>query len=798
MHKRVVVAQSQGVNEVDFARIGEYPQTGSEMLVKDLLATGLYYSGLLVTQVDGVNVQVAIGRLYDGGKQYALEEVQGRSLAGHVPVEAGKSVICIVVAQGQEVADDISARYYRRPVDPQNPEAGVQQSVEDDYRIRLRKVVINVIPGVEGVRPVAPVAPVGSVAVAEILVTTSGIQSVEMRSDTAAVRLETVMARQNALIALVGQMAQAIDGLRADQAGIQASLMSSASSNALMALQVDMALLKDRLDIGDDGSPYWADRFLDYFESDYDPDTATGHPDFDCLVEEGIRFNHFAVNEFPLALYNPNDPNLMHAGAGLICPKYTAVEGIAVKDAVGEMALGGLLVQTITVEHLIEKRERIRYGTSKTICNNAAFWKSGKYDPIAGVFTAANGDTYKAAPTLSSGAATNNAVNHQYVRLQQFWVDTIDVPYDKFKEQQSTISGVLKGQSFLMHQERWSPRSWLGIKRWGAGAAITAVLCEYKSNGDPDLTRVLSSVTRNAADFKAWPTRTYFPHAKPVFLAPLSDGSGRARQYGICYFVTGDVDVVTADGEKSFLGGNLQTTTDGYTWDVDLTRDVCFGIDFCQFAVTQIPIRLQGWNLTGGIVDFDILSPVICPSAANYQYEINVNGTWRSLSAETSQSNYINGVTAYYDARVVLNGTQWGMPIIETGDSRVRLTRPKTAGKWVGPGDADGLDGWAIGSNASQVALTVVVAAWDPARHTIVAKMLSGAGFATVTNSGAVTTRVVPGREVGRPDQEHAFLMEWTFAPAAPVNTVKFKLEIGTNDHRHVFNVEYAVGRKVA
>lgn len=795
MFKRVSTYQHQGANSLDFERLGTYPQTGFEYLVRDMLAAGIFYSGFQVSQVDGVSVQLAPGRVYEGGRQYASETPETRSVAEYVPTEAGKSVICLLIAQGQEISSDFEERYYRRPVDPQNPQAGTQQSVEDNYRTKYRKVVVNLIPGQESVRPIAPIAPVGSVAVAEIFVTTSGIQSFTMRTNTAVTRLETLLASHRSLVDLVGTMAQAIDGLRADQAGIRAELKSSASRTALASLQVDMALIKDRLDIGDDGSPYWADRFLDYDETDYDPDTASGHPDFDALVEEGIRFNHAAVNEFPLALYNPNDPNLMHAAGGLICPKYTAVEGVAVKDAVGEMALGGLLVQTITVKHLTEKRERIRYGTSKTICNNSAFWKSGKYDPIAGIFTAANGDTYKASPEL---LYSKNRVDHQFIRMQQFWVDTIDVPYDQFTEQQSTINGVVKAQSFLQHQERWTPRSWLGIKRWGAGAEITAVLCEYNSAGDPDLNRVIASVTRTAADFKVWPEKTYFPHTKPRFLAPLSDGSGRARQYGVCYFVTGDVDVATADGDKSFLGGNLQTTTDGYTWDVDLTRDICFGIDFCEFDVTQIPVRLQAWSLVGGIVDFDILAPVICPASANYRYEINVNGTWRPLSAESSQSNYINGVTALYEARVVLNGTQWGMPILEMEDSRVRLTRPKTTGCWVGPGDADGVDGWALGENATEIVLRGEFAAWDPARHTFAPKMLSGAGFATVTNPTSTSVRIVPGREVGRPDQESAVQMEWTFVPAAPVNTVKFRADFTTNNYRNVFNAEWLAARKTA
>lgn len=789
MFKRVIVEEGQGVSEVDFERLGSYPQTGFEHLGRDLLTAGLVYAGFTATTSDTVSVQLAPGRIYENGKMFASETVQERSVASYVPITAGQSVICLIVGQGQEVSDDLENRYYERPIDVQNPDAGTQQTVDDAYRTKNRKAVLTVYPGIEGARPVAPIAPIGSVAIAEVLITTSGIQSVTMRADTAAVRLDQQAAMIAALVEGMAVLNQNLDGLRADQAGVKAQLMSSASRNALSSLQVDMALLKDQLDISDDGSPYWSDRFLDYGETDYDPETATGHVDFDALVEEGIRFNHAGVNEQPLSLYNPNDPNLSHAANGLICPKYTAVEGIAVKAATGEMPLGGLSVQTITVEHLTEKRERIRYGKSKNICNNSAFWKSGKYDPIKGVFTAANGDTYKAAPLLS-GYHTGGGQTYQHLRLQQFWTDTISVPYDKFKANETTIAGVVKAQTFLVHQERWTPRLWLAIKRWGVGAAITAVLVECRTDGTPDPTRALASVTKTAADFKTWPAKSYFTFDKPRFLSPLEGSGGRARPFAVMFFCTGDVDVATADG-SSFLGGNLFTTTDGVYFDGDLTKDICFGIDHCSFSITQMPIRLQGWNLVGGIEDIDILATAIVPSSANYAYEINVGGNWRALSAENSDANFINGVTAFYDTRVVLTGTQWGMPIIEMTDSRVRLTRPKTAFKWIS-------SAWAIGEAAGSITLRASVASWDAARHTLIAKCLSGAGFATTVVSGPVTTRVVPGREVGRPDQELAVEMEWTFTLPTNPTTVKFRLEATTDNARIPFLIEWAAARKSA
>lgn len=781
MYKRVVVKDGQGVNEVDFERLGTFPQTGIDLLTRDLMASALVYSGLLVTQSGSVAVQIAPGRVYDNGRQFASEVTEERSFAAFVPVTAGQSVICLIVAQGQEVSDDVEDRYYERPIDPNNPASGTQQSIDDGYRTRNRKVVLTVAPGIEGARPVAPVAPIGAVAVAEVLVTTSGIQSVTMRTDSQAQRLERVAGEVSDVAKTLALITQAIEGLRADQAGIKASLLGSASKGALAALQVDMALIKDRFDISDDNSPYWGDRFLDLRETDVQ------HPDYKALVEEGIRFPYANITEVPLSVYNANDPNLSHAGSGLICPRYVATDGITVTAATGEMPLGGIAVQTITVEQLVEKRERVRVGTTFTICNNAQFWQSGRYDPIAGIFTSATGETYKAGAELK---AWQGLFDHQFVRLQQYWTDTIDVPYEKFTANQKTVSGVIKAQSFLVHQERWTPRTWLGIKRWGKGAAVTAVLVECRDDGTPDPTRALATVHKSEADFKAWPERTYFPFDKPRFLAPLAGSQSRARAYAMMYFVTGDVDVATADGQ-SFLGGNLFSTTDGRYFDGDLTRDLVFGIDFCSFEITQIPVNLTAWNLDGGIQGIDILAPTIVPSASNIVYEINVGGVWRPLSDQTIGGGILDGVTVYYQSRVVLTGTQWAMPIIETGNSRVRLTRNGDKLTWV---SAD----WLIGEQATEFSFRVVVAAHDADRHTLNAKCLHGAGYKTATAAVSVTSRVVAGREVARPDQEYAVEMEWTFKLPAAVDRAKFRLDGSTSNHRLPYNVEWAAARKTA
>lgn len=800
MH-RVQVEVAQGVTPVDFDRIGQFPQTALGDATRDMLYASLCYAGLQVTPSGGVNVQVALGRVYSGGDQYHLESVQERSIAeAGVPTIAGSSVIHLVVAQGQEVDDNLENRYYERDIDPNNPNAGAQQTVDDAYRVKRRKVVVTIIPGQPGVRPVAPVAPIGSVAVAEILVTTSGIQSVTMREDTRATRLDAIVAQQKDVLARLDLTDQAIAGLRIDLAAVRADLLASASASALAAMQVDIALIKDSLDFPDDGSPYWANRFLSLKESAYDIATGVGHPDWDARVSEGIRFPDDNKAEFALSLYNPNDPNLRYASSGLICPKFTEVPGIVLDQVDGEMPLGGVVATTLTVEHLTQSRERVRYGTPFQVCNNSQFWNSGKFDPISGIFTSSSGETYKAALDLNGlpYVYTGDGLLHVPVRLQQFWKDEISVPYDKYTPNQTTITGVTKAQTFLQHQERWVTRSWLGVKRWGTGAEITATFVECDAEGRPDPTRVFNRVSLTADSFKAWPAKTYFTYPKPVFTAPLSANNGRARPYATTWSTTGDVDVVTADGQ-AFLGGNLFTSTDGIYWDGDLTRDICHGYDYANFDITDMPVRLNGWNLSGGVEAIDVLAPMITPGAASATFQVGVNGNWRSLDASESGASFLSGNQVGYDAQVLLRGTEWAMPIIDTANSRVRLTRPKAQFTWVGGGVAANGYAWQIGSAATQLKLQMVVSAWDPGRHTITPKLYSGAGLATVTNAAAAPTlRVVPGREVGRPDQSAAVIMEWTFNLAAAASAVLLWIRGNTNNYKIPFLPEWACLRKTA
>ncbi|WP_311276171.1 hypothetical protein [Methylobacterium sp. WCS2018Hpa-22] len=735
---------------------------------------------------DGVSVNIAAGRVYDGGKQYALEEKQVRSVATYVPTIAGRSVICLVIAQGDEVSDNMENRYYERAIDPKNPNAGVQQSVDDGYRTKNRKVVVSVIPSVEAARPAAPAAPTGAVAVAEILVTTSGIQKITMRDDTKAKRLDSAITQIADIVNYLDEINQSIDGLRADLAAVAAKTGAPVAMAAIGAIENDLANVKAKLGLPVDDAPYYTDNFLDYEFSDWNPETQKGNVDFDARIEEGIRFAYEAESTVALSLLNPNDPNVMHVGRGLICPAYTEVAGLSVAKASGDMPLGGVSVQTVTVKTLTKSVTRIRYGTGFTVSNSSNFWKGGGRDSINGLFRDAKGVLYSAIPIIE----TNKKIVGS-TRLRQIFKDTILESYEKLLVKEKTVSGVVKAETFLMANERWVTGTDLGIKRWGAGASITASVCECDNSGRPDPTRAVQTVTLTEAQFKAWPAWTSFDFDEPAMLGPLSTEDGRARPWAVVWYTVGDVDVMTADGSR-YTAGTLLSTTDMQYFDPDITKDICFRLRYAKFNNSDLTVRLGSWNLSGGIENIDILASILAPNSSTATFEIFVGNRWRKLDNDEAGASFIGGTQALYEARVVLHGNMYSMPIIDTIGSRVRCSRPKGHLDWIGTD-------FGLGGTATEIKVRALVGAYDSARHTLKAALRYGSGYGTVkAPTGAPKITVAPGRAKTRVDQESAVEVEWTFSFTSAVSAVKPELIIDTNNYKIPCHVEQITVRKSA
>ncbi|KPF98804.1 hypothetical protein IP86_10765 [Rhodopseudomonas sp. AAP120] len=770
MYKRATWDIDQEGTEEDLERMGQWPQQGITQLTDDLLVSGRMYKGFTALASGAAAIEVAPGRIYDSGAMFALEAGLEMAVDEFVPITAGQKVYVTLIGQGREDDGYVEARNYEREVPQSGGGTAIQQVPQTGARAKVRNAILTLYPGAPALTPVKPSIPLGTVAIADILIGTGGIESIAMRTANEAPELDALAAAYTAVTVRLGLVDQEMAGLRNDLAALARLFKSSVSRITVQAMQGDIAAIKDRLDIPDTGSPYSADNFLDERESD------AANVDYKARVLEGIRFP--AANQWkgPLALYNANDGNLMHANAGLICPRYTAVDGIRLWERAGSTPLGGTVYQTMELTQMLMSRQETAYGDYFQVCSNSAWWSSGQYDPAKGVFRIGE-ETYEVGDYTIADYA-GNALNHTFVRLRKFWNTTVKVPYDVYAPVAHTIQGVLKSQSWLQSQNRWSPGMRLAIESWSTGAEVTVALVECAETGVPLPGRMLKKTTLAASQFKVFPEETRIPWATPVFLE-----SG--KRYAYLFATTGDVTVAYAEGQK-FLSGNYFETTDGAFFVGDLTRDLCHVTEFCQFSLTSLTVLLQGVNLDGGIHNIRIRNAEVVPQNSSRTFQLQVGGAWRPIEApEGDDTLFGSGVTPYYDFRVVLNGNQWAMPILDMGSSEVELFRADDDLRHIS-------SVLAFGSSIETIYVKATIGAWDAARHALAARLAYGAGYATLKTHDAVETKPVIGADgLVRADAVEKI---WTFSFAAPgISTCKIDFLGTTNNPRVTYHVERRV-----
>jgi hypothetical protein len=782
MFERVLAVDSQYLTDVDLTRMGTFPQEGVETLIRSLLISGRLYKDFGVL-ANGLNkIDVAPGTVFDTGVMYHSDGEQAKSVQEYIPFEAAKKVVVTLIGQGRSAPGYRESRTMEREVAQSGGGTTTQLVPEVDYRVQVNDVVLSFIAGGVSTSPTAAPTPLNTVAICDILIGTGGIEQITRRSESEAPELDDLARSLTAVSATLAIFQQEITGLRNDLAAAFRSIEALGSRTVIDSLTNDVAQIKDRLDMPDTGSPYGADRFLDTSETDL------ANVDYYARVEEGVRFPYANFNKTVISFGTgmANSANLMHASQGFICPKYNPVDGIVIGPRAGSQPLGGTTYQTMDLGVLTMSRESTRYGPYFEVCTNSAFWNSGRYDAASGILSIGN-DNYSLEDTVWDDPNQPNGLwgFHRIVRIRQIWTDTVQVPYDSYIPTTHSIQGVIKSQSFIQSQGRWTPGVRLAIETWSPGAQITATLVECDDNGFPNKKRAIAVSTLTSADFKAYtPSNnllTRFAWDHPFWM--------KQGLYAIMFATTGDVTVSYAEGQ-SFLGGTQFDSTDGYFQQGDLTKDMVMTVEYCQFTITSIPVLLAGLNLDGGIHNVGIKVASIVPTNADSRFALQTGGSWIQLPRADKTTGVIDpdtvpdnlfgaGVTPYYDFRVELNGNQWEMPILDLNQSEVTVFRADARFRHL---SVERL----LQATVTSIVITAVVGAFDPARHTVTCALRYGTNYASSKAASGVQVKPVVGRD-------DAVMMVWTFSFSPGVDRIKVDLSGTTNNARITPHIEYDV-----
>lgn len=745
MEKQVIFRDRQELQAHDLENTQAWGDQALAHVIKDAISNERHYTGLTVSAHSATELNVDPGRLYDGttGQVYAIEAAQLHSVFSMLPLQDEKWLAVSVV--GQENDTNLEPRDFL--VDLQTREVEPQTVAMQ----RARIAEVHIAQGLESPTPERPEPPTGYTLIAHVRLSSSGIQEVVLAENRRLPNLHKVAGRVNALEGWIDTAEPRIANIQSDIAGLADGLSRRATMEQAIQLGMDMARVKERLEMPDDYVFYGADHYLDMSE------TNTSPADYRAFVEEGIRFALGGTATTALAIDNPLDGAATLSAEGFLLPRYDERLRLRLENRAGELTINQYQYQTTETVQRTMARERIRYGATRTVCTNASFWRSGEYDVTSGLFTR-DGETFEVDNDRGNLYTQGDRAGlTHWVRITQFWVDEYEEPYWDEITVTNTVQGATLAQTFLSAQTGWHTSAELYFTSVAGDGAITVMLAAVK-NGQPDTQKVITRATLSSTGLTAgWQK---IPWPRPVYMEA-------GRRYAIIIVSGGAHRVGFTEGTE-YTQGQLMYAQDGdYLVDHD-DRDLMMRLNFAKFRAPRVAIQLKSLELAGGIHDIDMLFEGFRPDGTEMKFQYRIGGTWHSIEAGTAEQLAVS--PALLPLRVVFVGTTDLMPGLLLNDSEVKLKQHGTAFRHYSTERT-------LATPSDNIIVRTLIEDFDEAAHTVdVALIIDGSPV------NATTQRV--DRVDGR-----SYWIESRFALATTTEAYAIRIDGDTNDPFKGFHV---------
>lgn len=650
MEKLVQFRDRQEIQAADLSNIGLFASDSLDHVVKDGISDVMGWTEFTVSRSGTAEVTVGPGRVYNSGTVYTNESDVVFDVLQRLPTANKKWVA--VVGWGSTADSDTQPRDYLidATTGATEPKAVPMQST--------RVANINLVYGAEAAQPTLPNVDSSNVIIAWVLLNSSDVESVTLVEDNRLPQVARSATKINDLEAWRNLIGPRVDSLASDLARILAMLSQMGQSRLLEEVAIDVARVKEALEIESTSTDYDADRFL-----------TTDHTNLEdvlnvCKVEEGLRFKNDGSQSQALTVFNPINPEVTISN-GFLLPHYSEARRFVVGPYAEQQSISQYQYNTHTWVQKSIARQRIRFGEEKTVCTNAAWWQSGRYDSAQQVFYK-DGDTWQVEnPT--------DVNKHAFIRLKKFWVDRWTEYYWDRITTTNTVDGQQIGQTFLNGQDGWLTSIGLYFTQKGTTGNIQVSLCET-IYGMPDFGAVLNQVTLavenilTSSDGKT-ETKVSIP---ATFLEA-------GKRYAVVLTTGGNHYVGMAEGSV-YSQGSFFYSSDGAYQQGTANKDMMFSLYYANFDKTRTVVQLGSMSLSGGITDIDILAPMIIPSSCNVTFEVQKedDAAWYPLAEVLSGNTCLYGLPALLLFRASFTGTTDVQAGIKITDSVVNYSRPKT------------------------------------------------------------------------------------------------------------------------
>ncbi len=737
MERRVILRDRQEQQAADHNNIQEFAAESLDHIVADGIHNGKAFVGFDVTASGATDVTIQPGRLFNAGKVYVRRTSIQRPLIDTLPTVTKR--IVAVVAWGTEDESDVQPRDFL--IDQTTGETE-PQAVPLELS---RNAQVATQAGIESPDPQPPIVSADLVVIAFVTLGTGGIEKIEMVDENRLPSVKNNTGRIVGLEAFQARTEPTVATIISDIAKLNNADRGVADENDVFRMAVDLARVKEVINLPDDHAAYGADRYLTADESD------TDDLNFLAKVEEGIRFAPANQDRTAMSLFNTLNPNASVTN-GFLLPAYTNTKRLQVTGFSGETSLSQYGYSTFELTQKFISRTRIRYGQEFTVCSNSSWWRGTQFDPTTNTLTRA-GETFQLLNTLG----------HKYRRLRQFWVDTYQDAYWLYDKIDHTVSGAQIAQTWLQGQDGWLTQVGLYFTRLAASGNVHLSIVET-TVGAPDRSQAIMHLTVDRSSLKTYPQSTV------VSIPPTYLEAG--KRYAVILTTNADHYVAMASGD-SFTQGTFFYSTDGDFFSGDLTRDMMFDLWFARFQHPRVVIDLAPLNLDGGIGALDILAPMVVPKSSNLIFEVQApGGPWTAIS-EVSVDALI-GLPPLLNLRAVFIGTSDIAPGIDLLGSEVTISRARTNFTHYSTERT-------LPAPSSEVRVIIGLESWNPANHTATVSIL--------TATGEELADVVETRQVTADTIE----LTATFILPVAIGSYRIKISGSTSTPLDVFHVSERV-----
>lgn len=724
MERLVIHRDRQELQAADLNNMQDFARATIDRLTSDGVGEGQFFTGFSPQETGTYEITLGPGRLYSSGGMYREVASTVHDLFNLRPIS--QTTIVAITAFGQNLETDVQPRDVL--IDPDNGTTEPQPVAMET----LRKAAIGVIPGAEDAAPQPPAIPANNVLLALVTLSTSGIASVSYQTQNLLPQAHRNKVGLDAVEAWRAEIENALTTFRSDMAALAGALGTKADrsrvdyhANRLAALEAGVSTISE--DFRNHQAEVAATSIflaanVELYSSTTKSDT--DHVDYDARVSGGLHFP-FTASDTPaggLQLLNPADPKVRIVD-DILKPVATSETTLSVRG--NEAGQAGLTAYSST--------------TTRSVAHTGtrSISQAGLNDVVIRTVPR-NG-----APTvLAVGGQPYNATNTQSSPKGSDWVEvvyrgttaptTTTETYTYYTQETDTVNHTAHGRSqgFMTSRGGWVNEARLWFHTLDANQGATIILCEADDSGVPKMARTLGRVTVTYETLIA----KNADGSSSITLPPVYLSAG--QRFSLVILSEGAHKLSLVSGTRNLSQGQHHALTAADTWTApgdQAQHDIEMELAFDRYEDTSVTIDLQPLQLSGGVTNLVLQTPLLTPANTSVRFELQAAGAWYELWPGQSIDGYDWSQSApIIPLRVTLIGTNDVMPSIGIGaKSEFTVGRMATAMTHI----SELID---AGSPASKIRVKTRLENFDEANHDCTISLLVG-GAPVVATSTADT-----------------------------------------------------------